>query len=229
MGPRVDVDSPLPSQVPHQLAVHDAEVEAELVPHLVPPLDLERGRAEDQDPAGTVPEDQFEGDHPGLDGLAQANVVGDQQVDPRHLDRPDHGVKLVVLDVDARSERRLDVLHVGGGCGTPADGIEKGVEPVGFVEAAGLGQVDFLQLPGSRLQLPENLEFLAEGVILDRRKRDEVLPRGRARFQRRRSKRTRFDAIDDPMAGSDTDQLPLFGGRNQANVHRRFQRVGANG
>ena len=52
---------------------------------------------------------------------------------------------------------------------------------------------------------------------------DEVLPRGRARFQRRRSKRTRFDVIDDPMAGSDTHQSPLIRGRNQANVHRRSQ------
>jgi hypothetical protein len=77
VAPQVDVDSPLPSQVPHQLAVHDAEVQAELVPHLVSPLHLERGRAEDKDPAGAVPEDQFEGDQPGLDGLSQTNVIGD--------------------------------------------------------------------------------------------------------------------------------------------------------
>ena len=156
-----------PPQVPHQFAVHDAEVEAELVPHLVPPLDLERGRADDQDPPGPVADDQFEGDHPRFDGLAQAHVVGDQQVDPRHLDRPDHRVKLVVLDVDARAERGLDVPHIGRGRRPPADGIEEGVELVGRVEAGRLGQGDLLDDPGPRLQLPDDLELFAQAVVFD--------------------------------------------------------------
>ena len=78
VGPRVDVDAPPAPQVPHQLAIDDAEVEPELVPHLVPPLDLERGRADDQDPPSPVPDDQFEGDEARLDGLAEAHVVGDR-------------------------------------------------------------------------------------------------------------------------------------------------------
>ena len=145
VGPRVDVDAPLAAQLLHQLAVHDAEVEAELVPHLVPPLDLQarpgrrpgsvRARWRMMSSRATMP---------GLDGLAQAHVVGDEQVDPRHLDRPHHRVKLVVLDLDAAAERRLDVLHVGGRGGTPADGVEEGVEPVGIVEAGRLGQGDLL-------------------------------------------------------------------------------------
>ena len=40
-------------------------------------------------------------DEAGLDRLAEADVVGDQQVDPRHLERPDDRVELVVLDRDA--------------------------------------------------------------------------------------------------------------------------------
>ena len=101
VGPRVDVDAPAAAQHPHQRRVHDAEVEAELVPHLLPPLDLERGRADDQNLPGPVPDDEFQRHHARLDGLAEAHVVGDQQVDPRHLDRPHHRVELVVLDVDA--------------------------------------------------------------------------------------------------------------------------------
>ena len=50
VAPRVDVDAPLAPQVTHQFAIDDAEVEPELVPHLVPPLDLERGRADDEYP-----------------------------------------------------------------------------------------------------------------------------------------------------------------------------------
>ena len=57
--PRVDVDASPTPEVLHQLAVDDTEVEPELVPHLVPPLHLERGRADDQHPTGAVPDDQF--------------------------------------------------------------------------------------------------------------------------------------------------------------------------
>ena len=137
--------------------VHDAEVEAELVPHLLLPLDLQRGRADDQNLPGPVADDEFEGHHARLDGLAEAHVVGDQQVDPWHLDRPHHGIKLVVLDVDARAERGLDVPHVGRGGGAPADGIEEGVELVGRIEAGRLGQGDLLDDPGPRLELPDDL------------------------------------------------------------------------
>ena len=102
------MDAAAPAKLPHEVAVDDAEVEAELVAHLVPPLELERGGADDQDAPGAVPDDEFEGGHPGLDGLAETDVVGDQQVDPGHLNRPDHGIELVILDVDARTERGLD-------------------------------------------------------------------------------------------------------------------------
>ena len=94
-----------------------------------------------------------------------------EQVDPWHLDGPHHRVELVVLDVDARAERRLDVRHVGGGGGPPADGVEEGVEPVGRVEAGRLGQGDLLDDPGPRLELPDDLELFAEAVVLDGRQR----------------------------------------------------------
>ena len=113
--------------------------------------------ADDEDAAGTVPDDEFQGGHPGLDGLAEADIISDKQVDPWHLDGPHHRVKLVVLDVDAGTEGGLDVLHVGGGGGTPAHGVEEGVELVGRVEAGRLGQGDLLDDPGPRLDLPNDL------------------------------------------------------------------------
>ncbi len=208
--PRVDVDAPLPPQVSHQFAVHDAEVEAELVPHLLLPLDLERRRADDQDLPGPVADDEFQGDHPRLDGLAQAHVVGDQQVDPWHLDRPHHRVKLVVLDVDAGAERRLDVPHIGRGGSPPADGIEEGVELVGRVEAGGIGQGDLLDHPGPRLDLPDDLQFFAQAVVLDGGQRDEGLGVGDP-LQAVGRQRAGDDLVDDPVAGPDADQLPCSG------------------
>jgi hypothetical protein len=134
-----------------------------------------RRRADDEDLPGSVANDQFQGNHPRFDRLAQAHVIGNQQIDPWHLDRAVHRVKLVVLDVDARTERRLDVPHIRRGRRPPADGIEEGVELVGRIETGGIGQSDLLDEAGTRLQLPDNLDFLAESVILNRRQGDERL------------------------------------------------------
>ena len=75
-------------------------------------------------------------------------------------------------------------LHVGGGGGPPADGIEEGVEPVGRVEAGRLGQGDLLDDPGPRLELPDDLQFFAQAVVLDGGEREEVLRPGDRRSQR---------------------------------------------
>ena len=112
---------------------------------------------------GAVPDDEFERHHPGLDGLAQAHVIGDQQVHPWHLDGPHHRIKLVVLDVDAGTKRGLDVPHVSRRRSTPAHGIEKGVELVGRIEAGGIGQGDLLDHPGPRLKLPNDVAVLRPG------------------------------------------------------------------
>jgi hypothetical protein len=224
--PRVDVDAPLPPQHPHEFAADDAEVEPELVPHLLPPLDLERRRADDQDLPGPVADDQFQADHPGLDGLAQAHVVGHEQVDPGHLDGPDHRVKLVVLDVDARAERRLDVADVRRGGGPPADRIEEGVQLVGRVEAGGLGEGDVLVDPGARLQLPDDPDLLAEPVVLDGRQRHEGLP-GAEGVQAARRQGARGDLVDYPVAGPDADELALLRGGCRCYAHCITSRRGS--
>ena len=145
---------------------------------------------------------------PGLDGLAEAHVVGDQQVDPWHLDRPDHRVELVVLDVDAGAERRLD-RSVGGRSGTPADGVEEGVELVGRVEAGGLGQGDLLDDLGPRLELPDDLQLFAQAVVLDRGERHQVLTCiGRGFIGS--AGRALLAFTDDTLARPDIDELALF-------------------
>ena len=95
------------------VAVDDAELQAELVAHLVAPLDLQRGGADDQHRARAVAQDQLLDDQARLDRLAQADVVGDQQVDARHLDGAHDRVELVVLDRDAAAERALAARDVG--------------------------------------------------------------------------------------------------------------------
>src|SRR5262245_11284725 len=211
MCPGVDVQAPGAAQVPQQLGIDDAEFQAELVPHLVPPLDLQRGGADDEDLPGPVPQDQLERHQPGLDGLAEADRVEDAQADTGHLDGADDGVQLVVLDLDAGAERGLDAMDIGGAGGAPADGIKEGVEAGGWVEPGRLGQGDLLVNAGGNFQLPDDLQFLPEAVVLDRRQGDEVL-----RVQDRAAQGVGRQAAaghvgDDPAALPDIDELPLLG------------------
>jgi len=174
VAPGVDVDASLATKPLHHGAVHDAEVEPDLSricsfhwtckdAGVTTRIFLARWRI------------MSSGRHPGFDCLAEAHVVRDEQVDPGHLDRPDDGVKLVVLDVDAAAERRLDVPHIGGGSGTPTDGVEERIGLVGRIETGGIGQRDFstIRAPGSSSQM--DVEFLAQGVVLNGREREQIL------------------------------------------------------
>jgi len=56
--------------------------------------------------------DEFENDHAGFDGLSETHIIGDEQADSRHLNRPEYRIKLIVFNRDAGSERRLDRANV---------------------------------------------------------------------------------------------------------------------
>ena len=115
-----------------------------------------------------MPQDHLLGDEPGLDGLAEADVVGDEQVDARHLDRAHDRLQVVVLDADAAAEGRLQRVRVRRGDRAPAHGVEEGVQRGGVVEAVGWErQVPALANAGPRLDLPDDAQPVAERVILD--------------------------------------------------------------
>ena len=65
-------------------------------------------------------------DEPRFDGLAQADVVGQQEIGARGRERPAQGLELVGLQGGAGAEGRLKGLGVGGGDGAPAHGIDEG-------------------------------------------------------------------------------------------------------
>ena len=67
----------------HRLGVDDAEVQAELLVHLVLPLHGKAGRADDDDGACAVTEQEFLDDHACLDRLSESDVVGEEQVGAR--------------------------------------------------------------------------------------------------------------------------------------------------
>ena len=92
----------------HQLGVDNLEFEAELLPHLVPPLQRQARRAHDDGGAGPVPQQQLLNDQARLDRLAEADVVGEQKVRPRGLQGAAQRLELVGLDVRAAAERGLE-------------------------------------------------------------------------------------------------------------------------
>jgi hypothetical protein len=114
MRPWIHVQAPPPPEFPHQLTVHDPKLQTELVPHLIPPLNLNRGRAHNDDTADPVPEDQFLSDQSGLNRFAEADIIGDQEINPRHPQGADDGIKLVFLDLNTATERRLERPVIGG-------------------------------------------------------------------------------------------------------------------
>lgn len=73
------------------------------------------------------------------------------------------GLELIVLDGDARTERCLQRLDVGGGDGRPAHGIEEGGQFLGGVQAVlvDLRQRATREDPAARLDLPDDLEHVA--------------------------------------------------------------------
>jgi hypothetical protein len=71
--PRVHVEPALGGAARFMsLAVDDAELEAELVAHLVAPLELEPRGADHEHAARAVAQDELLDDEAGLDGLAEA-------------------------------------------------------------------------------------------------------------------------------------------------------------
>jgi hypothetical protein len=93
-------------------AVHDLEFQAELVAHLGLPLNLNGGRANDEDGPHAVAQHKLLRDEAGLNGLTEAHVVGDEEVHARHVQRAHQRVQLVILDFHAAAEWGLKRLGV---------------------------------------------------------------------------------------------------------------------
>ena len=121
-------------------------------------------------------------DEAGLDGLAEADVVGEQQIRARRLQRPAQRLELVGLDVGAAAEGRLVRVGVGGGDRAPAHGVDERGEGVGVVEGLGVDGLGKALVGGDRvadLELPDDAELLAEPVLVERLQGDDVLSCGR--------------------------------------------------
>ena len=109
--------------------------QAELLAHLVLPLQRQAGRAHDDRGAGSMPQQQLLEDQAGFDGLAQTDVVGQQQVGARAGQGATQRLELVGLDRHARPERRLVAVRVGRGDRSPPHGVDEAGQRDRVVEA----------------------------------------------------------------------------------------------
>jgi hypothetical protein len=99
-GPGVDLVAALLAGLGDEVAVVDLEVEAEALVELFLPLEADAGGGDDEDEVDALAEEELLEDEAGLDGLAKADVVGDEEVGAGELEGLHEGRELVGLDVD---------------------------------------------------------------------------------------------------------------------------------
>ncbi len=167
-APRVHAEAALAPHPRQVGAVEDLEHEAEALLELGLPLLEHRRRRRDDDGLRLLAQEQLARDQARLDRLAEAGVVGDEEIDARQPERLAQRLHLVGVDLDAGAERRLEEVRVGGRDAVPAQRVEEGGELARRVEALG-GEVLpalFLEDPAVELVVPEDVERLALGVVV---------------------------------------------------------------
>ena len=202
--PGVDPVAPLPADAGDVVLVQDLEDHPEPGLELVLPLQEHRRRAGDDDVLGLLAEQQLAGDEPRLDRLAEPDVVGDEEVHAGQPQRLAQGLELIGVDADAGAEGRLEEAGVGRGDAVPLERVQVGreeprrVEPPRGDRLPGLGGDD-LRVD---LLLPEHLERLALGVVVEARQAHErrVVPGARG-----------DDLLDEVLPLTDADDLTRLG------------------
>src|SRR5438046_2841118 len=101
-GPWVHPVAALAAHPGDVITVEDLEREAEARLHLVPPLQQHRRRGRDGDLADLSPKEQLACDEAGLNGVAQPDVIGDEEIDPWQQKGLVQWLELVGVQSDAR-------------------------------------------------------------------------------------------------------------------------------
>ena len=90
-APRIDAETPFATDPLHVVLVENLEDKPETGFQFVLPLQEHRRRAGNDDFADLLPQQQLAGDQSGFDRLAEADVVGDEEIDARQEQRLSQG------------------------------------------------------------------------------------------------------------------------------------------
>ncbi len=121
------------------------------------------------------------------------------------------GSELVVLDVDASPEGRLEGARVGRGDRSPPRGVEEGSERIGVVDPCRrVRQLGLRAHLGAGLGLPEDGERVWAALVVDRDEVDAVVLDRASRARRVERQGGGADRLDDPVAIADANEVALL-------------------
>ena len=216
-APGVDAEAAFTAHPGDMAPVEDYEDQPETVLQLALPLFQHRRWHGGDDRLDLAAQEQLAGDQARLDGLAEAGVVGDEEVDAREAQGLAQRLHLVGVNRDAGAERGLEQVGVRRRGAVPAQGIEEGGEVAGRVEPFGgeSGPALFLQNPPVDLVVPEDFHRLPLRVVVGAGKAHPRRVAGCGRVD---------DLLDEPLPRADVDQLadarrPFGKRRGRRSVH----------
>ena len=167
--PRIDAEA---ARTPHLLHVflvenHEGQTEAG-VQFLLPLQEHGRGAGHD-DLAHLLAQQQLAGNEPGFNRLAQADVIGDEEVDPWEHERFAQRFKLVGVQANAGAEGRLKQAWIRCRDAVPAQRMQVRGKQRGLVEPPLGHRRPRLAREDFRIEfvLPEYVKRLALIVVVD--------------------------------------------------------------
>ena len=171
---------------------------------LVGPLPEHRRRCRDDDEIDALAQQELAQDQPALDRLAEPDIVGDQEVDAPQLQCLAQRLELIVFEADAGPERRLKQARIGRRDAAPAHGAGISGEHFRIVEALGADAAPAVvgDHAGVEFVLPEHRDQFALRVVVDAGGADQSCLA---------EPRRRLDALDQPAALPQVNQLPGLG------------------
>jgi hypothetical protein len=127
-SPRIDSESSLPPNVLDVVAVKDSELQTEPALQFFLPLEEHRRRAGDHDLGHLLAHKQLPGNQAGLNRLAEADIVGDEQVYARQPQSLAQQLELIWVEANSCAKRRLQQVRVRRCDAIPPEGLQIGRE-----------------------------------------------------------------------------------------------------
>ncbi len=125
-APWIDAESSFAADPLHIFLVENLESEPETCFEFLFPLQEHRGRARDDDLADFFAQQQLTCDQSGFDRLTETHVVGDEQIDAWQTQGLAKWFKLVGVEPNPCTERRLKQIRVGRCNAVPLERVEVG-------------------------------------------------------------------------------------------------------